>query len=434
MSKILLLGLGVIVGIWVLTTLYDKIKGLYDKHKKNLDKARLEHDDWLMLRYAKGAKISHEQSLLSKPPKPFEQPEFKSQAIKQLYLAKIEARKRLCGHLGIWVYERVDGTLYRFKRVKKPVDMEQEPCFELAKQEILLYAELESEQSLEISSVIDAIYELESECFRTHEGLILLAESLSVLENFEPNEAVIKTGCFHFYTKPPIYDKISAYNGRVLRMSFSDDYKKRIEFDDIPPQFVINESKYALNAYDKDSLHQIKLAKRCLKRIQLWLVAQKAWLDELVSSQKDFKSHFLQYDKSCDIQPYRPGMGSITAKQNACDALGRPRLQKADFEKFTQAEQDKIAQLARQAERIHWVITSDFAKDGRCKGVRGYVDGWRQSEQRERERLEKERAEGHKKPKREYKRVKNFSEFIDELIEKSKKENMQSLATQDKNA
>lgn len=314
-----------------------------------------------------------------------------------------------------------------YKRVKKPVAMEDEPCFELAKQELQLYAQLESEQSplyqraLEVSAVLDGIYELESECFRTHEVLAGLAHSICTLANFEPNEAITNMGCFHFHITPPIYEHIAEYAGRELEASrhgVFEGLEGEWEYDDylieFAPQLVINESKYAINTYGADSLHQIRLAKRCLQRVRSWLNAQKSWLDELIASQKDFKPYVMMDDLCRDIRAYAPGMGSISAEQKA-RAFGKPRWQRADFENFAQSEQEQISLLARWAEQICRAISGDFAENGKCKSVRAVVDECRKNEHLAKQYQE---LDGRKKPKLEYTERKNLREMRKEMLEK----------------
>ena len=451
MQNLLLLGFGgaAILGGWAFKRL---LGAKFDKSQKDIDSAnsakqsqaagdaksakspkilkgvRLGKDDRLILKYDSNAKISRLKSLLNKAPEPFKQPEFKSERIGQLYRDKIAARKQLCEHLGIWVYERGESHgLQGYKRVKKPVAMEDEPCFELAKQELQLYAQLESEQSplyqraLEVSAVMDGIYGLESECFRTHETLAGLARSICTLANFEPNEAITNMGCFHFHQTAPIYERIAEYAGRRLKASrhgVFEGLEGELDYDeylvDFAPQFVINESKYALNAYDTDSLHQIKLAKRCLQRVQAWLNAQKSWLDALIASQKGFKPYVMRNDLCRDIRAYAPGMGSVSAVQRAC-AFGEPRWQRADFENFAQSEQEQISLLARWAEQICRVINGDFAENGKCKSVRAVVDECRKNERFVKQWQERD---GRKKPKLEYTECKNLREMVKEMFEK----------------
>ena len=100
--------------------------------------------------------------------------------------------------------------------------------------------------------------------------------------------------------------------------------------------------KYDLHAYDESALEQILLMKLCLKDNQTWLDESVAWLDESVAwldecilRQKDF----VPYSKY-----------GVTKR--------------ADFEKFTPDEQEKLEQIAQKATRIQRLIVSDFTKDG----------------------------------------------------------------------
>ena len=190
--------------------------------------------------------------------------------------------------------------------------------------ELVKSKEQAHQQARQIGDLLDAIYLLESECFKTHEALVKLAQSMSALDNFKQNEAQF-TGIHSFnrgyiFTEP-IYEILSRYHLVVYGMGIT--FKRDCTH------------KYDLHAYDESALEQILLMKLCLKDNQTWLDESVAWLDECILRQKDF----VPYSKY-----------GVTKR--------------ADFEKFTPDEQEKLEQIAQKAARIQRLIVSDFTKDG----------------------------------------------------------------------
>ncbi len=268
------------------------------------------------------------------------------------YFERVKARKKLCSHLPLetlsfWTFSKpkADG-----KRIQEPLCHTlatqefalwvkagakcDEKCFEemgLTREQIYqhklaksLSKEQARQQARQIGDLLDAIYILESECFKTHEALVRLAQSMSALDNFKQNEAQF-TGIHSFnrgyiFTEP-IYEILSRYHLVVYGMGIT--FKR----DCI--------HKYDLHAYDESALEQILLMKLCLKDNQTWLDESVAWLDECILRQKDF----VPYSKY-----------GVTKR--------------ADFEKFTPDEQERLEQIAQKAARIQRLIVSDFTKDG----------------------------------------------------------------------
>ncbi len=126
------------------------------------------------------------------------------------YFERVKARKELCSHLPLetlsfWTFSKskADG-----ERIQKPL------CRALATQEFALWVkagakcdekclkemgvtseqiyqhelaktlskEQARQQARQIGDLLDAIYILESECFKTHEALVKLAQSMSALD------------------------------------------------------------------------------------------------------------------------------------------------------------------------------------------------------------------------------------------------------------
>lgn len=273
------------------------------------------------------------------------------------YFERVKARKELCSHLPLetlsfWTFSKskADG-----ERIQKPL------CRALATQEFALWVkagakcdekclkemgvtseqiyqhelaktlskEQARQQARQIGDLLDAIYILESECFKTHEALVKLAQSMSALD-IEDRAGFYKTkkmtGIVCGFVNVPIYNILKSYEISGWKME---------GVGCVVDMFYVGIHKYDLHAYDESALEQILLMKLCLKDNQTWLDESVAWLDECILRQKDF----VPYSKY-----------GVTKR--------------ADFEKFTPDEQERLEQIAQKAARIQRLIVSDFTKDG----------------------------------------------------------------------
>lgn len=196
---------------------------------------------------------------------------------------------------------------------------------ELAK---TLSKEQARQQARRIGDLLDAIYILESECFKTHEALVKLVQSMSALD-IEDRAGFYKTkkmtGIVCGFVNVPIYNILKSYEISGWKME---------GVGCVVDMFYVGIHKYDLHAYDESALEQILLMKLCLKDNQTWLDESVAWLDECILRQKDF----VPYSKYGVIK-------------------------RADFEKFTPDEQERLEQIAQKATRIQRLIVSDFTKD-----------------------------------------------------------------------
>lgn len=302
------------------------------------------------------------------------------------YFERVKARKELCSHLPL----KTETLFWTFSKPKADGERRQEPlCHTLATQEFALWVkagakcdekcfekmgltreqiyqhelaktlskEQARQQARQIGDLLDAIYLLESECFKTHEALVKLAQSMSALDNFKQNEAQF-TGIHSFnrgyiFTEP-IYEILSRYHLVVYGMGIT--FKRDCTH------------KHDLHAYDKSALEQILLMKLCLKDNQTWLDESVAWLDECILRQKDFVP-YTALDNPIPSDEQRPFFDFIMNEQERSkllDKIAKERavIKRADFEKFTPEEQEKLEQIAQKAARIQRLIVSDFTKDG----------------------------------------------------------------------
>lgn len=297
---------------------------------------------------------------------------------------RVKARKKLCSHLphsGLELQHRLN--------LKADDEAMQKPlCHTLATQEFALWAkagakcdesalkmgvtseqiyqhesvkslskEQARQQARQIGDLLDAIYILESECFKTHEALVKLAQSISALDNFKQNEARF-TGIHSFnrgyiFTEP-IYEILSRYHFVVYGMGIT--FKRDCT------------DKYDLHAYDESALEQILLMKLCLKDNQTWLDESVAWLDECILRQKDFVP-YTALDNPIPSDEQCPFFDFIMNEQERNKLLykiakERAVIKRADFEKFTPDEQERLEQIAQKAAGIQRLIVGDFTKDG----------------------------------------------------------------------
>lgn len=237
--------------------------------------------------------------------------------------------------------------------------MEQIYQHKLAK---LLSKEQARQQARQIGDLLDAIYILESECFKTHEALVKLAQSMSALD-IENRAGFYKTkkmtGIVCGFVNVPIYNILKSYEISGWKME---------GVGCVVDMFYVGIHKYDLHAYDESALEQILLMKLCLKDNQTWLDESVAWLDECILHQKDFVP-YTALDNPIPSDEQRPFFDFIMNEQERnklLDKIAKERavIKKADFEKFTPDEQEKLEQIAQKAARIQRLIVSDFTKDG----------------------------------------------------------------------
>lgn len=308
------------------------------------------------------------------------------------YFERVKARSELCSHLPHYGLE-----LQHKLNLKADNEATQKPlCRTLATQELALWVkagakcdekcfeemgvtreqiyqhesvkslskEQARQQARQISDLLDAIYILESECFKTHEALVKLAQSISALDNFKQNEARF-TGIHSFirgyiFTEP-IYEILSRYHFVVYGMGKRDCTYK-----------------YDLHAYDESALEQILLMKLCLKDNQTWLDESVAWLDECILRQKDFVP-YTALDNPIPSDEQRPFFDFIMNEQERSkllDKIAKERavIKRADFEKFTPDEQEKLEQIAQKAAGIQRLIVGEFTKDGAWVDTQTLID------------------------------------------------------------
>lgn len=306
------------------------------------------------------------------------------------YFERVKVRKELCSHLPLETL-----SFWTFSKPKADGERRQEPlCHTLATQEFALWVkagakcdekcfekmgltreqiyqhelaksfskEQARQQARQIGDLLDVIYILESECFKTHETLVKLAQSMSALDIEDRAgfyETKKMTGIVCGFVNVPIYNILKSYEisgwkmegvGCVVDMSY------------------VGIHKYDLHAYDESALEQILLMKLCLKDNQTWLDESVAWLDECILCQKDFVP-YTALDNPIPSDEQRPFFDFIMNEQERSkllDKIAKERavIKKADFEKFTPDEQEKLEQIAQKAARIQRLIVSDFTKDG----------------------------------------------------------------------
>ena len=213
-----------------------------------------------------------------------------------------------------------------------------------------------------IGKVIDAIYVLESECFRTHEALSRLANAISSLDNFEQNQARPVMHSFNrgMIFSTPVYESISRYYrkgylpmGGLQTMSIGYDCTY----------------KYELKHCNKGVLKEIKSLKSHLKECQAWANASVAWLEGLISQQKDFAPHQaldnpIPPDNVRAIFDYAMGEDE---RKKLLDEIAKKRavIKCADYNKLTADEKKRLDEIIVKAKEIQHLITNNFAKDGK---------------------------------------------------------------------
>lgn len=200
---------------------------------------------------------------------------------------RVKARKDLCSHLphsGLELQHRLN--------LKADDEATQKPlCRSLATQELALWVKVGAkcdekcfeemgltreqnyqhelakslskeqarQQARQTSDLLDAIYILESECFKTHEALVKLAQSMSALD-IEDRAGFYKTkkmtGIVCGFVNVPIYSILKSYDISGWKME---------GVGCVVDMFYVGIHKYDLHAYDESALEQILLMKLCLK-------------------------------------------------------------------------------------------------------------------------------------------------------------------------
>ena len=213
-----------------------------------------------------------------------------------------------------------------------------------------------------IGKVIDAIYVLESECFRTHEALSRLANAISSLDNFEQNQARPVMHSFNrgMIFSTPVYESISRYY-RKGYLPMGGIQTMSVEYDCT--------YKYELKHCNEGVLKQIKSLKSHLKECQAWANASAAWLEGLISQQKDFTPHQaldnpVPPDNVRAIFDYAMGEDE---RKKLLDEIAKKRavIKRADYNKLTADEKKRLDEIIVKAKEIQHLITNNFAKDGK---------------------------------------------------------------------